>query len=230
MKKTENSDLKVAKIVEADVPLILHEKFQELNSIKQEIALIRRNAEETQNSAQKAKQEKAGLFNKQRVITNVQDVVASLADNQVETAEINNRILIYQQKQTETMKFLLGLGVSNLANNRAVIKFLKQKLDDGVGKDFSEIEEEEILSIIKQLKAQEDILERQNQISDKVKKHDREIVKQQDKDIEHDERIGNVRKELVIIKKRNAVLSYAILVAIAISLAAVVMAVIGLLN
>ena len=58
------------------------------------------------------------------------------------------------------MKFLLGLGVTNLATNRAVVKQLKDRLASAQDGSIDEYEEKEILSVLRQLKAQEDMLEK----------------------------------------------------------------------
>ena len=189
-----------------NLPVILENRFDELSILKQEIDDATNNAKLTQASAQKAKDEKPGWFNKQRLISNAQENIASIAENQVQNAEINNKIIKYQQKQAETMRFLLGLGVSNLANTRVVIKFLKEKLSETGDKKLDEIEEKEILDVIKQLKAQEDIFEKQERTREKIKKHDAEIAKIADTCIECGLKNKYLERDVSKLKKKNSIL------------------------
>ena len=179
MEKEEKLD--ILNIPESEVPAVINEKFSQLAKIKNEVQYLQSSSIEIKNNAVVAKNKKVGLFNKKNAIKDLQTLTVDISNNQVANAEITNKILIYQQKTAEIMKFLLGLGVTNLATNRAVVKQLKDRLASAQDGSVDEYEEKEILSVLRQLKAQEDILEKQarmgerfNELNDKICKTEKD--------------------------------------------------------
>ena len=166
MEKEEKLD--ILNIPEGEVPAVINEKFDQLAEIKNEIQDLQSSSIEIKNNALIVKNKKVGVFNKKNAIKDLQTLTVDISNNQVANAEITNKILIYQQKTAEIMKFLLGLGVTNLATNRAVVKQLKDRLASAQDGSVDEYEEKEILSVLRQLKAQEDILEKQERIGEKI--------------------------------------------------------------
>ena len=166
MEKDEKLD--ILNMPESEVPAVINEKFDQLAEIKNEIQDLQSSSIEIKNNAVIAKNKKVGIFNKKNVIKDLQTLTVDISSNQVANAEITNKILMYQQKIAETMKFLLGLGVTNLATNRAVVKQLKDRLESAQDGSIDEYEEKEILSVLRQLKAQEDMLEKQKRIGEKI--------------------------------------------------------------
>lgn len=151
-------------------------KFAELTAIHGEVEDAKK---EAANNLEAAKSNaNAGahvLFNKETV-ENLQQVTASLAESQAKSAEISARLLEYQKKTNEVLKYLLSLGVANLANNRAIVSYLKQKLSEGEAKQFDETEQEEILSVIQQLQAQQDLWAKIDALKEKNKEQAEEIA------------------------------------------------------
>lgn len=166
MEKDEKLD--ILNMPESEVPAVINEKFDQLAEIKNEIQDLQSSSIEIKNNAVVAKNKKVGIFNKKNAIKDLQTLTVDISNNQVANAEITNKILLYQQKIAETMKFLLGLGVTNLATNRAVVKQLKDRLASAQDGSIDEYEEKEILSVLRQLKAQEDMLEKQKRIGEKI--------------------------------------------------------------
>ena len=138
---------------------------------------------------------------------------------------IASTILIYQQKTAEIMKFLLGLGVTNLATNRAVVKQLKDRLASAQGGSIDEYEEKEILSVLRQLKAQEDILEKQARMGERFNELNDKICK-----IEKDN--ASLTKSLNIanykIKKLNKLIINLMVVIGIIAIAALIIAILAI--
>ena len=166
MEKDEKLD--ILNMPESEVPAVINEKFDQLAEIKNEIQDLQSSSIEIKNNALIVKNKKVGIFNKKNAIKDLQTLTVDISNNQVANAEITNKILMYQQKIAETMKFLLGLGVTNLATNRAVVKQLKDRLESAQDGSIDEYEEKEILSVLRQLKAQEDMLEKQKRIGEKI--------------------------------------------------------------
>ena len=63
---------------------------------------------------------------------------------------------------TQAIRYLFGLGVSNLAANRTVVRELELKLKNASKEELSELARQEITNVILQLRAQEDMQNRLN--------------------------------------------------------------------
>lgn len=223
MEKEEKLD--ILNIPESEVPAVINEKFGQLAEIKNEVQYLQSSSIEIKTNAVVAKNKKVGLFNKKNVIKDLQTLTVDISNNQVANAEITNKILIYQQKTTEIMKFLLGLGVTNLATNRAVVKQLKDRLASAQGGSIDEYEEKEILSVLRQLKAQEDILEKQERMGERFNELNDKICK-----IEKDN--ASLTKSLNIanckIKKLNKLIIRLVVVIGIIAIAALIIAILAI--
>lgn len=223
MEKEEKLD--ILNIPESEVPAVINEKFSQLAKIKNEVQYLQSSSIEIKNNAVVAKNKKVGLFNKKNVIKDLQTLTVDISNNQVANAEITNKILIYQQKTAEIMKFLLGLGVTNLATNRAVVKQLKDRLASAQDGSIDEYEEKEILSVLRQLKAQEDILEKQERMGERFNELNDKICK-----IEKDN--ASLTKSLNIanckIKKLNKLIINLVVVIGIIAIAALIIAILAI--
>lgn len=223
MEKEEKLD--ILNIPESEVPAVINEKFGQLAEIKNEVQYLQSSSIEIKNNAVVAKNKKVGLFNKKNVIKDLQTLTVDISNNQVANAEITNKILIYQQKTAEIMKFLLGLGVTNLATNRAVVKQLKDRLASAQDGSVDEYEEKEILCVLRQLKAQEDILEKQERIGERFNELNDKICK-----IEKDN--ASLTKSLNIanykIKKLNKLIINLVVVIGIIAIAALIIAILAI--
>ena len=223
MEKDEKLD--ILNIPESEVPAVINEKFGQLAEIKNEVQYLQSSSIEIKNNAVVAKNKKVGLFNKKNVIKDLQTLTVDISNNQVANAEITNKILIYQQKTAEIMKFLLGLGVTNLATNRAVVKQLKDRLASAQDGSVDEYEEKEILSVLRQLKAQEDILEKQARMGERFNELNDKICK-----IEKDN--ASLTKSLNIanykIKKLNKLIINLVVVIGIIAIAALIIAILAI--
>ena len=58
--------------------------------------------------------------------------------------------------------YLFGLGVSNLAMNRSVVRGVEMRLKGASEEELDELARQEILGVVRQLKAQEDIMKNRN--------------------------------------------------------------------
>ena len=167
---TEYANVDVDKL-----PQIIHDQFKALDIAKHNVVKATDKANEAKKSAQKTKEKGAGLFQKKEAIESLQGVVDDLADAEVAAAEAQKVLFQYQQALTEMTKFLLALGVSNIAANRCIVRELELKLKGASQEQLDDLARQEIVGVIKQLKAQEDIMMKQNVLTDRVKGHDSRI-------------------------------------------------------
>lgn len=199
----------VISINESQVPVIVQEQFELLQKYKNNVDAAIQKAEQAQSSAQIAKDKPAGIFHRTEAIESLQSATSDLAEAQVSSAQAQEVSFQYQQKLGEISKYLLGLGVTNLAMNRSVVRELELKLQGASKEELDELARGEILGVIRQLKAQEDIMKKQSALSETVKEHeqrlidlaeweqeqDAEIDRQASKDVEHDELFDRIKKK-----------------------------------
>ena len=175
------------------VPDILDNKFDKLRETQKMVDLATKRARRAQESAQYASGKSAGWFHKKAAIESLQDAVSDVADAQQAAADAQVVSFEYQKQLAEFSKFLLGLGVSSVAMNRTLIRELEKRLRGSSTEEIDDLVQREMLSVIKQLKQQEDIMNKQETLSRIVREHDgdlklqnSELQRQAAKDAEHD--------------------------------------------
>lgn len=205
------------------IPSELSKRYEEIDKMKEEVDESKRKAELAKENADKTKEKKVTLFNKGEQIRDIKENLTEIASNQADFATFIQKIVTIQAKQSETMRFTLWLGLSNLASNRATVRFLKERLEKGEGKKLSELEKEEILSTIKLLKDQEDIFIKQQQSTARIKENTQKISK-----LEND--ISSLNNNLNKSKRRNTYLIILTIISLLIGLSGLVVSVIALLK
>jgi|LSQX01.2.fsa_nt_gb hypothetical protein len=162
-------------IEESQVPSRINEEFLYLKVLKDKIITATEKAEIAQFSAEKAKKEAVGVFRKKEAIESLQEATVHLAEAQIAAVEAQELSFEYQKKLGEITKYLFGLGVSNLAMNRSVVRELEMRLKGASEEELDELARQEILGVVRQLKAQEDIMKKQIELSERIKDHDKLI-------------------------------------------------------
>lgn len=185
----------VENISEEELPDVISEQFEAI------LDLDKRIQEATENCANaKAMADRmivAKNLNKKEAINATQDVVRSLADAQASLSDAQKVLFENQQKMANGMRYLLMLGASSIAMNRAVILELEKKLKDAEKGKLSVQAREELIGVINLLREQESAFSKQDRMSEQIKKHDREIetmhsvdAKQNETDKKHDAMIA----------------------------------------
>ena len=214
---TKEQSLQVA-VSEADLPEVISTQVKKLNDLQKKVDESFALAENAKKSAQTAYNKHVGLFSgRKEAIEALQTSGKNQANALYEMAEAQKLSFENQQKLAEITKFLFAMGVTNIAMNRSVVRELELKLQGASKEKLSKLAKEEIITVVRQLKAQEDILKKQanmeknvrdhtqkltqqakkgeerdqrlDEQADKVAEHDRRLDEQADKDIEHDRRL-----------------------------------------
>ncbi|AFS77513.1 hypothetical protein Curi_c04380 [Gottschalkia acidurici 9a] len=164
--------LDVSTVNHQELPSILTSQFDKLVVLETNVQKAVNMAVEAKNKAENA-QVKIGLFDfsKKEAINLLQSASEGLAEGLMTAAEAQKVSFEYQTKLTEISKFLFGLGVSNLAMNRSVVRELELKLKGASEEEISDLARQELKNVIIQLKAQEDMMKKQAELTVKVKKH-----------------------------------------------------------
>lgn len=76
----------------------------------------------------------------------------------------------FQARLIEVTRYLFTLGVSDIAANRAVVRELKMHLSGASAEEFSDLAQQEVMSVIRQLQEQEDLLKKQEQVKNALNK------------------------------------------------------------
>lgn len=107
--------------------------------------------------------------NSKDVIEDTQTAIDNLAKAQHVTVDALRQSFEFQRKLAEVSKYLFELGCANITVNRITVKAIEAKLKGASKKDISELARQEMLAVVKQLKEQEDILKKQEDLNAKVK-------------------------------------------------------------
>ena len=198
MKK--DNDVEVVVIDEAEIPNIVTSQFSSLQELsnKYEDALTK--AKSAKEAAETAHEKSAGLFKKKEAIEALQDAQLDTAEALISMTDVQKLTLEYQEKITQITQYLFGLGVSNIAANRSVVRQLELKLKGASKEELSELARQELLNVVKQLKAQEDKdVEHDRKLAEQVAKdeeHDRLLEEGKKRDLEQDKIIGTLRDQI----------------------------------
>lgn len=185
-------------VTEKNAPAVIQTQFEELAKLEKQISKAYESAERASNSAERAGNRKVGLLSGRReAIEANQAAIIDLADAQSDTVDALRQTFHYQEKLIEITKYLFGLGVANIAMNRTVVREIEARLRGASKRELSDLARQEMLNVINQLKAQEDIIARQEKTAKKVQENsqkgaerDQRLDAQDEKDQEHDRRLN----------------------------------------
>ncbi len=177
-------------LINADkLPVIIGSQVEELNKLNEKVNTALEKARKAQSSANTAKNKTINFlgYGKTAAIEALQSSGYDLSEALISSAEAHKIGFEFQTKLAEITKYLFALGVTSLAQNRMVVRELELKLKGASASQLSELARKEVLNVVMQLKAQEDILCKQERLTIKVKSIDNQLQSQVEKDEQHDE-------------------------------------------
>lgn len=139
-----------------NLPEILQSQISQLNSLDEKIKKASKAAGNAITAAENAKKCSVGIIFNSDSIEEIQKALLPLAESVQLGAEAQTVSFEFQKDLAKVCKSLLGLGVSNIAMNRVVVRELELRLQGASEQEISELAKNEILSVVRQLKAQED--------------------------------------------------------------------------
>lgn len=181
---------------ESDLPVILHGQIAKLDELDQQVKKATAAAENAKTSADKAKSLSVGWFNKKAVIEELQSACIDVAEAVQSGGKAQKVSFEFQAKLAEVAKYLLRLGVSNIAANRTVVRELELRLRGASKEKLSELARRELFLVVKQLKDQQDILIKQEGAEEAIKAHDAQLKKHAKIVNEQAEQLERVRDEI----------------------------------
>ncbi|GHT71286.1 hypothetical protein FACS1894110_24130 [Spirochaetia bacterium] len=208
--ENELIDAATLRVDEKDLPTAIQDQIEKLNELSKSVAKAVQAADKATNSAKKARGMSAGLFKKKAAIEELQSAGVDLADAVASEAEAQKISFEFQKKLAEFSKFLLALGISNIANNRTIVRQLELKLKGASKGKLSELVSQEIMNVVRQLKEREDILSKQAHHSKIAQEHDKELKvlslkgKQRDEELKaHAEKVANHDKKVKALSLKD---------------------------
>jgi len=201
MEDKKEGSLEIVKIDESDVPALIHEQFSILSEYMSNLEIARKKADEVNKKAIESQEKGVHLFKMKNSIEDLQANQVALSESNRINMDLQEKSLLFQKKLTEIMQYLLGLGVANITMNRCVVKELMMRLDKASEEEIDDMTRKEILNVVKQLKAQEDIYNKTMEITQRVKEHNNKILDLENEAITHNERIIQQQEENAELKK-----------------------------
>ena len=177
-----SNEMQIYEIPSEEIPSVINSVFDELSASKRRVEEAREKAEEAKESADNANKKSAGLFKKKEAIESLQDATCKLSDSQSAIVDAQEVAFKYQEKIGRAMQYLFGIGTCNIASTRMVVRELKLRLEGASKEEISDLERNEIINVVRQLKAQEDIMNRQDALSKKVRTLELDLKDAKEKD------------------------------------------------
>ena len=177
----ENVDIK--SISEAQLPGVVRSKCEILDELDRKLEIALQKARRAQGSANAAASVKTGFWGwiggggTKKATQATQQGLTDLADASVANAEAISVVIEYQKQIANITNWLLSLGTMSLAMNRATINQLQAILKEGTSARLSDATKAELKKVIRNLKSQEDFMQKQAKTETAVKGHEKRLNK-----------------------------------------------------
>lgn len=185
--RTDKNETDITDFNAKDLPELIHKQYEELKNLDAIIKNAMDSAEKANKSAENARNMSAGFGKKKAAIEELQMAGEDLAKAVQSGVEAQKTSFEFQTKLARISKYLFGLGVSNIASNRFVVRELEMRLKGASQEELSELARQELMTVVKQLKEQEDILRKLDNILNKIKIHDESLKVQLNRSQQIDE-------------------------------------------
>ena len=203
------NDLRPEDIRPEDIPVVISNSFDLIKKLEIKIEQAEEAAENAKGRATSAWSENAGLFNRKNAVEALQDSGRDTASALVDGIEAQRLSFELHGQLAEITKYLFALGVGSIALNRSIVRELELKLTGASKEKLSELAKLEIISVIRQLKAQEDMMSKQEKMNNILKEHNDEINKLVKKDDDLFTKLDKiVETQNVITEELNGLFKY----------------------
>ena len=184
-----------------NLPAALAAHFEQLTILEKKIQAADTRAQNARALADSAKKKSAGFFGRRKAIESLQDSNISLAQAQAGVMDAMKVSFAYHRKISEIINQMLLLCVSNLAGTRTLLSQLQDELKKVERGDYSEETKAEMARIIRELKAQEDMMSKQAKQSAMLQEHTIHMQEQDEHLQQHDVRHAETAEEVAKTNK-----------------------------
>ncbi len=166
-------DKNIEKIAPENVPVAVDQCLSSLGEVQKRVNVAINKAARAKGASDKAKSITLRWYkigDKAAAIEALQDAMVGMVDAQGDQAAAIKKMLEYQQAVANGMKFLLMLGIYNVANSRIVVNQLEMRLKGASEQEISEMARNEMRAVIAQIKAQLDLQAQQSRLAEAQKR------------------------------------------------------------
>lgn len=194
-KESKVSDLErdfvnqIPDIKEEHLPEVLVGQLARLNKLDELTKDSKRAAKESHEKAIEAKKKAIGWFNKKDRIEDLQEICLDLSEAVQIVTQGQEVAFDHQNQLAQISKYLFGLGTSSISANRTVVRQLELRLKGASEEELSKLARQELTTVVKQLKAQEDVIKKQEKFTKRLNRQDLDITELFDKNTEFKEKI-----------------------------------------
>lgn len=164
---------------EETLPELIHGQIGKLNELDAGVKKALDAAGKAEQRAKEARELSAGWSllgdKKKEAIEGLQEASIELAEAVQLGTKAQKLSFELQTRFAEVTKYLFTLGVSSIAANRVVVRELEMRLRGASDEELSDLSRHELMSVIQQLKEQEDLLRKQEQMKEALYGHDIKI-------------------------------------------------------
>ena len=170
---------------------------------------VKGKAVETQRKVQTI--HKPTLFRKKRTIEEMRTEMINMAENEVDLAnsqevlaeaqqrfsEAQNKSFEFQKKLAQATATMIAFSVTSIAQSRMVVREIEARLQGASEEELSDLARKELENVLDQIKAQQDMMGRQNQLTEILEQHDQGL-KLQDQEIRAQAEEGLRREQRIL--------------------------------
>lgn len=163
----------INEIKEEQYGAVISQQVNKIKEIEDKIKKAKTAAETAKKNAKKLNLEKKGFLKKRFAtkseIENTQNITKEMGAAIEKVALAQDELFKYQQKITEATKFLYALGARSLAANRRVMDQVIMEIEGLSDEETAAAVEKELNKVLDELREQQDILKKQEDLENKAK-------------------------------------------------------------
>ncbi|MGN0443996.1 MAG: hypothetical protein ACI4F5_05200 [Acutalibacteraceae bacterium] len=178
----ENTDLKTnygeVTVENPDIsflPKRITDTVKKIAELSEKVEAAERAADAAMKKVDIASHRKTGFFRNSKTIESLQDSQEELAKAQQAAADAQRVTFEFITQLAETTKYLFSLGVTSIATNRTVVRELQLKLEGASKGELNELARQELMGVISDLKAREDMMSKTDNNTKNIKELHKDI-------------------------------------------------------
>ncbi len=196
----------LAKVDAKGIVASVNDSVCQIKTIEKKIATTVKAAEKAKKSADKAANFERKIFQRTTagIVDALQPAVKDIAHAVEVSVETQKLLFEHEKILAEACQSLFAMGVSNIAATSITVKQIKMQLQNASEEEISDMARKELERVVAQLQMQEDLFNRQNKLTEKVKVVNAKVEGINDSLDEHDKKIERQNKKIDNLKKQTA--------------------------
>ncbi|UTY28400.1 hypothetical protein [Treponema putidum] len=155
-------------VSEENLPEIIDDQVNNIKVLDKQIQKALKSAGNAREAAETAANMSAGFWHRKDAIEGLQSAVEEIGNATADNAESQKTLFDCLQKMAQVEKIILQIGCMSIAMNRSTVRELELKLKGASKEKLSKLAKKELESVVKQIRQQLDILEKQDRLETNV--------------------------------------------------------------